>query len=425
MFKRKMLAVLLSTFTFFFLFACDILPHSNANNVTNEGELEEAQEEIFENGIPIDAEHFPDDTFRGYLSKLFDTDKDGFFSNEEIENITELYVYGYDITYTHDYYVTGIKNISGIEYFTALVIFKCEYQEISEVDISKNVNLERISFRGCDLIETIDISNNPKLIEATKVHEKQGFYHQSVSDSEEFSRFVTNYYDKTEKGYYDVYITYNENVTLITGEETETAEEEIETIILDYDYSSVINLYSEYMCDPQSMDYAEAGISSGVMEEVLWGDAEEAYKRVGYTLMDISGDGNPELIIAVDDEYDGLRVLAIYGMNTDGPVMVVQGASRARVYLLEDNRIYNEGSGGAAYFMCGTRKLNLAGTELEVIENFYTDTSDPNNPKLYENKTGKYTYNDAELIDYDTDYMAILDINNTKVKELTLTAFVR
>ena len=90
MFKRKMLAVLLSTFTFFFLFACDILPHSNANNVTNEGELEEAQEEIFENGIPIDAEHFPDDTFRGYLSKLFDTDKDGFFSNEEIENITEL-----------------------------------------------------------------------------------------------------------------------------------------------------------------------------------------------------------------------------------------------------------------------------------------------------------------------------------------------
>ena len=42
--------------------------------------------------VALDAETFPDDVFRIYLSNNFDMDGDGILSNREILNIKEVYI---------------------------------------------------------------------------------------------------------------------------------------------------------------------------------------------------------------------------------------------------------------------------------------------------------------------------------------------
>lgn len=85
-------------------------------------------------GTAIDAEHFPDGSFRDYITANIDKNSDGFLSENEISAVTEI-----------DVDATGIANLQGIEYFTELVSLSCGNNSIISLDLSKNKKLSVLS----------------------------------------------------------------------------------------------------------------------------------------------------------------------------------------------------------------------------------------------------------------------------------------
>ena len=124
-------------------------------------------------GIAIDETHFPDAAFRHYLLEYYEFGEDGILTDKEIKNTTTLEV---------DW--EGIKNLKGIEYFTALIVFDCQGNDITELDLSKNTKLTyldcsyneltKLNISNCTSLDTmfcyrnqlteLDVSNNTALI---------------------------------------------------------------------------------------------------------------------------------------------------------------------------------------------------------------------------------------------------------------------
>ncbi len=93
---------------------------------------------------------------------------------------------------------------------------------------------------------------------------------------------------------------------------------------------------------------------------------------IGYSLKDVDKNGIPELLISGgSNNYESRQIL--YELDTlinNTPVKVFQSWPRFRYYLLTDNRIYHESSGGAAYSYFEFFKLN--GDHLEFLEGYAT-----------------------------------------------------
>lgn len=99
-------------------------------------------------GIAIDETNFPDGAFRKYLFDNYKFAKDGILTDEEIRNTTELNISFGDI-----------KTIKGIEYFTALETLRCNDNELTELDLSKNT---RLKYLDCSYnhLTMLNLSNN-------------------------------------------------------------------------------------------------------------------------------------------------------------------------------------------------------------------------------------------------------------------------
>lgn len=168
-------------------------------------------------------------------------------------------------------------------------------------------------------------------------------------------------------------------------------------------FEDIMKLHSFYLAgadDCLDGTGMEEWISDGVCE--VAGSFGNPFDEIKYARRDISGDGNPELIVAIKNEFDNSdssRILAVYGMKDNKPVLLLDGWARKRVYLLEDNSLYEEGSSGAAYSGWVLYRLNTEGSELTVEKCVYSDTSDADNSKVFINTTGEWTYNDDELSD--------------------------
>ncbi len=82
--------------------------------------------------IAIDAINFPDENFRNYLLSL-NYGQDGVLTQEEIEGITRILVYG-----------KNIQSLQGIEFFTALKYLYCYNNQLTSLDVSNNTALTRL-----------------------------------------------------------------------------------------------------------------------------------------------------------------------------------------------------------------------------------------------------------------------------------------
>lgn len=79
-----------------------------------------------ENGnIPVDAAHFPDEAFRSVVSSDFDLNQDQVLDAEEIEQANYLYA--------HE---KGIKDLTGVKYFTSLHTLWVQDNELTTIDVS-------------------------------------------------------------------------------------------------------------------------------------------------------------------------------------------------------------------------------------------------------------------------------------------------
>lgn len=110
--------------------------------------MEKEDDEVF-----VDEYNFPDENFRRCVSLAADKNQDCILSVSEISALEELVVSG-----------EGIKDTTGIEYFTNLIDFDCgENRENTKLDVSKNTKLK---FLNCDYnnLTKLDVSQNTELL---------------------------------------------------------------------------------------------------------------------------------------------------------------------------------------------------------------------------------------------------------------------
>ena len=101
--------------------------------------------------VAVDETNFPDENFRAYVSENFDSDKDGYLSEEERTAATFL-----------DVSAQSISSLKGIEYFTALTTLNCYNNQLATLDVSKNTALQSLNCNSNDLT-ALDLSNNTAL----------------------------------------------------------------------------------------------------------------------------------------------------------------------------------------------------------------------------------------------------------------------
>jgi hypothetical protein len=100
--------------------------------------------------VAIDKNNFPDDNFREFLlSQSYG--KDGKLTESDIKIVKSLLLFK-----------MGIKNLKGIEYFVALETLRCDNNELTTLDVSKNTALTLLvcSDNG---MTTLNVSKNTAL----------------------------------------------------------------------------------------------------------------------------------------------------------------------------------------------------------------------------------------------------------------------
>lgn len=134
-----------------FLTSCkkeDIVPISNV-------QIPVAPVAVFDPFAALPKETaIPDSNFEKVLIEMnIDKILDGKVTTANICYLTELLVIE----------SKGIQSIKGIESFISLIKMRMERQQLKEIDISKNTNLEFLSFWDNRSLSKLDISKNTKL----------------------------------------------------------------------------------------------------------------------------------------------------------------------------------------------------------------------------------------------------------------------
>lgn len=102
----------------------------------------------------------PDPIFKKYIQDRlneYDQNKDGKISEDEAASVLKL-----NLNSWLD--MPKIKSLAGIEYFTGLRTLKCCWNELAELDLSKNTKLTTLDC-SFNVISVLDLSNNTELTE--------------------------------------------------------------------------------------------------------------------------------------------------------------------------------------------------------------------------------------------------------------------
>ncbi len=112
-------------------------------------------------GIAINKTNFPDEYFREYITKEFDDDEDGYLSQDEINEATDIELgYWYNTDKITD--LTGIGYLSSMTTLSLSAGFNCL---IENIDLSKNTALKVFRCMACQKLTSPDLSKNTELVE--------------------------------------------------------------------------------------------------------------------------------------------------------------------------------------------------------------------------------------------------------------------
>ncbi|MBQ6275029.1 MAG: leucine-rich repeat protein, partial [Oscillospiraceae bacterium] len=102
-------------------------------------------------GLPIDAEHFPDPIFRLYVYNSFDADRSGTLSDAERLAVTAI-----------DVDCMGVASLQGVQYFNQLESLYCNDNDLAELDLSENLALTQL-YCYENQLTALDLSANTAL----------------------------------------------------------------------------------------------------------------------------------------------------------------------------------------------------------------------------------------------------------------------
>jgi len=111
----------------------------------------EGSEEPVSEGIAIDETNFPDENFRNLLLSWYEG-ADGVLTDREIALAKYLIVNN-----------KNIRSLKGIEFFTALTELNCSFNQLTELDLSKNTALKYLDCSENYSFTTLDLSKNTEL----------------------------------------------------------------------------------------------------------------------------------------------------------------------------------------------------------------------------------------------------------------------
>ena len=213
---------------------------------------------------------------------------------------------------------------------------------------------------------------------------------------------------------------------------------------IDYDavYGPVLGqIYDTIMAAAMSdWDFTVEDGMTGVWEAATWADVpEDALNNVAYTMEDLSGDGVKELVICNTSfgeetadgwKTKGVEIIGLYTVKDGEPLMVLEGWGRNAYNMLPDGRIYNWGSGGAAYSMFGVGHLSEDGTEF-VTEDFYFSYDNPNGSGdygdilYYHNTTGEWGEEGMDEEISEDDYWQLSQDLTAELHEFDVTTMLK
>ena len=144
-------------------------------------------------------------------------------------------------------------------------------------------------------------------------------------------------------------------------------------------YKSILDqLYADVTGSADSIELSED--TDYILQ--LKQNGEDVENNLGYSFMDMDGDGTDELLIVpLGQDADSSQVILMYGMAEDGiPKRIFSSVGRDYYYLCEDNVIKNLAVGGASYFMYFFEKYDPSG-QPQIIERLgYDAFNHPDNP---------------------------------------------
>lgn len=116
--------------------------------VDGSGVNTECKVTVIKNNIEVSEENFPDENFRAYISEEFDADGDGWIDADSVTNVSVE--------------SKGIQELTGLELFKNLKTLNCNYNQLSSLDVSKNLLLDELWCSG-NLLTVLDVSQNKYL----------------------------------------------------------------------------------------------------------------------------------------------------------------------------------------------------------------------------------------------------------------------
>jgi hypothetical protein len=207
-----------------------------------------------------------------------------------------------------------------------------------------------------------------------------------------------------------------ESVALETADESEFLS--LYSPVLDMFYRNVQNGWQELNAADISMDSWEDPLSPNSVSYLFYWPYSgiESLSDVGYAIIDIDGNGTPELLMAGMGDSEDIYEDVIYNLYTyiDGEIVFLASSGERYQYSLSasDGLIYESRSASAYTAYSNLYKINNETGKLEVVEAvIYDDNENETAPWFY----AMGDYHDEE---YNYDYSMMESITTEEAQDI-------
>lgn len=182
-------------------------------------------------------------------------------------------------------------------------------------------------------------------------------------------------------------------------------------------YREILNLHNSIITSTDTALFDEAYAEDKVPVAIR--NSVGAPNSWGYQLMDVDGDGQDELLLtAIGDDCTSAVVCQMYRLVNGEAVEVLNGGERNWYELMGEGKIYNQGSGGAAYTIAAVYAMAPDSAELTLVEEVRSDLDAEGNPVWFQTDA---TDNETEITeDAATEWM---DAQDAQVQTVTYIPF--